>query len=317
MLDLLILGAGPAGCAAAISARARGLATGLIEVRHRASRPAGETLHPGVEPLLRQLGVWEGVEMSGFHRHTGLWRVDADGHRTFEPYGSDTDGPWRGLQVDRFKFHTILRQRAIGAGVRWVDVPALVYARRDHEGWLIETSTSQQLKASTVIDATGRQAWLASELGLIPDRLCEVQRVRFGWNTAGADVADGDPVFCEHEDGWEWTAPIGQGRTAWVRLRRGDDTPGLDVTPRIYRECAGPDWFLAGDAAGMTTPASGNGVLRALMSGIYAVHIYLATQAGTLSRETGARIYTSWIHAFWERSVAGPETARRTKVGLP
>jgi len=310
MLDLLILGAGPAGCAAAISARARGLSTGLLEICNRTCQLAGETLHPGVEPILRQLGVWKRVEMSGFHRHTGLWRVDRDRHRTFESYGSDTGGPWQGLQVDRSTFHTILRQRAINAGVRWLNVPALVSALHDHEGWIIETTTGQQIMASTTIDATGRQAWLASQLGLRPDRLSEIQRVRFGWNTAEAGLADGNPVFSEQENGWEWNAPIGQGRNAWVRLRRGHSASGLDVTPRIYRECAGPDWFLIGDAAGLTTPASGNGVLRALMSGIYAVHVYSAMRLGIVSREEGAKTYSSWIISFWENSVAGAMTSQ-------
>lgn len=316
MLNLLILGAGPAGCAAAISARARGLATGIMEITSRAHSQAGETLHPGVEPLLHQLGVLDRVENCDFHRHTGLWRVDKDGRRTFESYGSDTNGPWRGLQVDRAKFHAILRHRAISIGVNWTAIRALVCARRDHKGWVIETSTGQQIKASTVIDATGRQAWFASQLGLIPDRLCETQRVRFGWNSAGTDLTDGNPVFCEQEDGWEWNAPISQGRYAWVQLRRGDNVPGLDMTPRIYRECAGPDWFLIGDAACMTTPASGNGVLRALMSGIYAVHIYSATNSGALSCETGANVYTSWFRSFWKNSVRGAEALLHKSIVL-
>lgn len=313
-MDLLIIGTGPAGCAAAISARAHGLSVALLNIGNARHQLAGETLHPGVEPLLRQLSVWEKVESCSFHRHTGLWHVGLDGCRTFQPYGGDNLGPWRGLQVDRITFHHILREQAISVGVHWNEVHALTRAQHDQDGWTIETTSGAPFKASTVIDATGRRAWLTSQLGLTPEYLDSTQRVQFGWSAKGEEPHDGNPIFSEHRDGWDWDAPIGDGRHAWVRLRQGADQPGLDVTPRIYRECSGPDWFLIGDAASLTTPASGNGVLRALMSGIYAVHLYSNVHSGLLSAEQSSNAYKAWIELFWEHSVAGAKTAHPTNV---
>ncbi len=303
--SLVIIGAGPAGCAAAIAARMHGISATLIEGRTPDRRSPGETLHPGVEPILRQLGVWDAVAARGFHRHTGMWRVDLDGIRRFEPFGRDADGAWQGLQVDRGQFGRTLRDRAIDLGTTWIEMSELVRASRTNDGWTIESASGKHLTASIVMDATGRRAWFTSQLGLIPDRLPDPQRVQFGWSPADDDLHDQNPVFQMHADGWQWRAPIGRGRQAWVRLHRGNGTTGLDMTPRIFRPCAGPDWFLLGDAACLTTPAAGNGVLRALMSGIYAVHCVAAVRSESVSSQLAADVYGSWVSAFWESSVAG------------
>ncbi len=306
-MDLIIIGAGPAGCAAAISARNYGLPVALIQCRRPNGLLPGETLHPGVEPILRQLGVWEEVEKCAFHRHAGLWRVAPGGDRKFEAYGDDSNGAWRGLQVDRTRIHRILQERAVSIGVNWTEVSALTSARRNDQGWTLTTAEGHQFKAPYVMDSTGRRAWLASQLRLQPERHGVTQKVRFGWQTAVADSTDGNPEFRLQPNGWDWIAPIGEGRKAWVSLRRGDHLPGLDVTPRIHRECAGQNWFLLGDAACLTTPASGNGVLRAMMSGIYAAHCLQAVCEGSSSPRQGADAYCSWMNQFWESSLAGAE----------
>jgi 2-polyprenyl-6-methoxyphenol hydroxylase-like FAD-dependent oxidoreductase len=72
--DLAIVGAGPAGCAAALCARQTGLRVILIEKKQQCTkRQPGETLHPGIESLFAQLGVREQIEAEGFHRHRGVW----------------------------------------------------------------------------------------------------------------------------------------------------------------------------------------------------------------------------------------------------
>ncbi len=310
VLSLIILGAGPAGCAAAISARLNGFSVALIETPGPARQLPGETLHPGVEPLLRQLGVWADIERCGFHRHSGIWRVDANGTRRFEAFGNDANGPWRGLQVDRVKFHKLLRQKAIATGVRWIEASKLASASQNQSGWVVECSAGTRHEASVVMDATGRRAWLSKQLALTADRLCEVQRVQFGWSDADLYGTDENPIFCARKDGWEWSAPIDEKRVAWVRLKRGGTQPGLDVTPRIFRTCAGPGWFLLGDAACLTTPASGNGVLRALMSGIYAIHIHRAISTGQLPQRMGVANYCAWIRKFWDSTVSATENYR-------
>src|ERR1043166_1085718 len=96
LADLLILGAGPAGCAAAISALQSGMNVALLEAQGSPRLLPGETLHPGVEPIFKQLGIWDSLLEHRFHRHRGIWRESDTRNRIFEPYGSDDNGSWLG-----------------------------------------------------------------------------------------------------------------------------------------------------------------------------------------------------------------------------
>ncbi|MBA3755333.1 MAG: FAD-dependent monooxygenase [Nitrosomonas sp.] len=307
MHNLVIIGSGPAGCAAAISARIKGLSVVLLDIPKFARLLPGETLHPGAEPLLRHLGVWAAIEACSYHRHTGLWRVDLQGSRNFTPYGSDGNGPWRGFQVNRVEFNKILRQRAINAGVFWIEVSKLKRALHDKDGWILESIANERINAITLMDATGRSAWLAAQLGVAVERYGETQRVQFGWSNIDNDETDGNPVFTTLSHGWKWSAPISETRMAWVKQYRGEDNIGIDVTPRIHSLCAGPGWFLLGDAAFMTTPAAGNGILRALMSGMYSIHIYAAMRNTWISEEQGAKFYCSWMRKLWQSTILATE----------
>src|SRR4051794_38865437 len=82
---------GPAGASAARVAAGSGCRVVVIEraafPRHR----PGETLHPGLEPLLRQLGAWEAVAATDPVRPHGVWQ-DRPSGSDFSPYGADAGG---------------------------------------------------------------------------------------------------------------------------------------------------------------------------------------------------------------------------------
>src|SRR4051812_218848 len=90
---VLIVGAGPAGCAAAIACCQTGLDVILLDNYPEPRVGPGETLHPGTEVIFRKLGVWAEVLKAGFHRHRGIWREN-HGRRVFESYGRDSRGQW-------------------------------------------------------------------------------------------------------------------------------------------------------------------------------------------------------------------------------
>jgi hypothetical protein len=50
----------------------------------------GETLHPGIEPLLRQLGLAERFQAAVGGRHSGIW-LSWGGPKQFQPYGTAED----------------------------------------------------------------------------------------------------------------------------------------------------------------------------------------------------------------------------------
>lgn len=308
--DLVILGAGPAGCAAAISARRAGMTVVLLD-RQRAPRAIpGETLHPGVEPILKSLGVWNAVLQQQFHRHQGIWHEDEDGERRFVPYGRDRSGPWLGFQADRVRLNKILQSRATELGVDVVRVRKVddVLTGRESavSGVTAEDST---YTARFTLDATGRHCWFANRLGLTSDSVAPSQRLRFGWIRKHLSELDAQPLFQEQRDGWDWTCPLGDGRSAWVELRRNPGYRGMDYTWRIFRECAGPGYFLLGDAACLMDPSAANGVLRALMSGIYAVHLISVTDRALTTPCEAATEYRRWIAELFDKT--------RTELAFP
>lgn len=314
--DLIVVGAGPSGCAAAISAALAGLRVTVLEIASKTRLHPGETLHPGVEPIFRQLGVWDALLDCGFHRHHGIWRESESGSRIFEPYGRDEAGPWLGFQVDRAKLDHIFRARVTDLGGKIEIIPGLD-CLLNHEAAVAGVSADHRaFHAPFVLDASGRHSWLAAQLNLIAERFNRTQRVRFGWTADTMSELEGQPLFRQRQDGWDWRAPLGDGRCAWAELRNTSDATGVDYSWRIYRECAGHGYFLLGDAACLMDPSAANGVLRALMSGIYAVHLITAIEKGTISRPDAALEYKRWMGEMFDLSLTAWKTAVSSKTVL-
>jgi len=301
--DVIILGAGPAGCAASIRARQAGLRVVMFDANLLPKTAPGETLHPGVEPLLKQLGVLDHVLQAGFHRHRGVW-VKRGHLRQFLPYGEDTQGPWSGFQADRQTLHRILQQAAVDAQTILIrnTRPQAVLMEGNRVTGVVVNGTP--FRAAWTIDATGRCAWLARQLNIPMQTRSPPLGARFGWhNEEPADLA-GQPSFVFRDDGWDWQAPLGSHRTAWVELRIGesDGRPpaGVDLTWQLRPECAGPGFFLLGDAAATLDPSSSHGVLRALMSGILCGHLVEGWHRTGVTEASIIKAYRAWLRAQFE-----------------
>jgi flavin-dependent dehydrogenase len=286
--DLLIVGAGVAGAAAALAARQMGLSVTVLETRAAPGMAPGETLPPGIEAIFNKLGVRERVLSANFLRHAGVW-VQWDRAPEFQAYGSDPDGPWLGFQTDRMALGALLHGAVCESGAEFL--PALRAIRLlKARGRVIGVVTPQEaLYARWVIDAAGGRHWLARQLGLPIMKYSPQLISRFGWRQAASSTPH-EPTLSTCRDGWHWEAQIDANRTAWCRLhfstepqceRQDSGSAGLhdlagagarDVTWRIVPAVAGPGYFLLGDAAAVLDPASSHGVLRAMMSGLKAVH---------------------------------------------
>ena len=113
--DVLVVGAGPAGCAAAIHAATRGLRVALIEKAHFPRDLPGEALHPDVNRLFAELGVAEAVSKAGFISNPG-WIRERSGDRSFIPFIGES-GLQFGIQAWRSALDSILLAHARTAGV--------------------------------------------------------------------------------------------------------------------------------------------------------------------------------------------------------
>lgn len=301
--DVIVLGAGPAGCAASIRARQAGLRVVMFDANSRPKVSPGETLHPGVEPLLKQLGVLDHVLRAGFRRHRGVW-LERGGPRHFSPYGEDTDGPWLGFQADRRTFHRILQQAAVDAQatlIRNSRPEAVLMAGKRVTGVIVN---GNHYRANWTVDATGRSAWLARKL-MLPVKICSPPLVvRFGWRSEEPADLDGQPSFAFRNDGWDWQAPLEDNRCAWVELRIATSdarsSAGIDLTWQFRPECAGPGFFLLGDAAATLDPSVSHGVLRALMSGILFGHLVERHHRSEVEEAYVIDAFREWICAQFE-----------------
>lgn len=300
---LVVLGAGPSGCAAAITALQRGSRVIILEHKHNCRRAPGETLHPSVESIFAKLGIRELIQRQNFPRHYGVWRENEAGERIFSPYGADENGPWRGFQANRAVLNTLLRQQVVNLGgdIQYIDRLESVITDGAHVRGAI--ADGKQFHSDVVLDASGQSSWLARKLKLRAENSITGQRISFGWTNFPKLNVRTQPVFRERSTGWDWVAWLGDGQYCWVKsdfVSHG--SPG--TAWRIYRSCAGPGYFLVGDAACFMDPRTGNGVVRALLSGIYAVRLIDQNVTGQINSAVAAQLYQNWIGRMFDVSVA-------------
>lgn len=305
--DVVILGGGPAGAAAALSLRrhAPTLSVALVEQTGYDAPRVGETLPPTVQTVLEQLGVWETFAGEGHVPAYGTraaWGSDElyDNEFIFHPAG-------RGWHLDRTRFDRMLAREAEGQGVTTYPGHKFTASRPDDQGgWLLDTKAGQGsetlVNASFVIDATGRRAAFAAQRGVrkvMHDRLVGVS-VTFDAEPSG----DTYTLVEAWEEGWWYSALLPGGRlvvfcmsdadivrklglnapAAWLdlllrtrhtkeRVLRATplNTPSTHAahTHRLER-MTGDRWLAVGDAATTFDPLSSQGILKSLRSGVLA-----------------------------------------------
>lgn len=326
--DVVVAGAGPAGTAAAICCCRAGLRVAILDRAEFPRFHVGESLHPGVEVLLRQLGAAATALKPPLVRYDGVW-IEKEGSRKLERFGSDRRSRWRGFQVDRARFDQALLGKAHESGAVVWQPCGINHVMRAGSTTIVD-SHQGQLRSRVVVDATGSRRWVASQFGL--ESVCASPRIiaRYGYRAGEARTLSHRPVFTLRQDGWQWIARVGSGVYQWIRayisphVPRGNDVPielrecvesaptrSVDVSWRILREPAHAGFFAVGDAAAMLDPSSSHGVLRALSSGIMAAHCIQAALLRGADATAVARVYSRWTHRWFN------EGARRLGKAFP
>ncbi|MGH8517414.1 MAG: NAD(P)/FAD-dependent oxidoreductase, partial [Panacagrimonas sp.] len=314
--------------------------TTLVERQMQARDRPGEALHPGVEPLLRELGAAEALHVATRARFPGVW-IQWDEAPRFEAFGADDDGTaWLGFQVSRARLDEALRARAQELGARLItgigmDSPEIGADGSEVIGARLEDG--RVLRAAMLIDASGAARWLSRRLGLQERTRSPRRSVRYGYVRGRCAARADAPSLVGDRVGWTWTARVAEDLYQWARVdfdddaeRSRDERPaelatlepvgaarGADATWRVVERAAGPGWMIAGDAAANLDPASSKGVLKALLSGTLAgrTAVAILQRGGEAAR--GAAAYHAWLQDGFETEVAAlaPMYARLGAAG--
>ena len=324
VFDVIVVGGGPAGSATAIACAGLGLSTLLLESSDPFGEQPGESLHPGIEPLFHSLGVDAEVNRAGFPRHSG-YMLHSGPTSAFQAYGADHRGRWLGYQADRATLHRILNERAAASGaiVRRGERAHRPAMRGDAVGGVVTASGTYTSRY--VVDATGPRQWLRHHLRLPCLRVSTLLVAHYGWVATGKSIEEtvAVPEFRVGDAAWTWTAPVGRERLAWVSLDLLDrrlkkhllptavtgglstSPPGArDVTWRVVRPCAGPGYFMVGDAAWLVDPASSHGVLKSMLSGTVAADAIHKSLRGASEASRIQEGYCAWAEDTFCADVA-------------
>lgn len=326
--DVVILGGGPAGAAAAISLRrhAPGLSVALVERSVYDTPRVGETLPPTAQAVLEQLGVWEAFLAEGQHVAAygtrSAWGSDElyENEFIYHPAG-------RGWHLDRTRFDCLLARLAAERGVTTYSGHKFSNSRPNvGEGWRLSVETEQGsevvIKASFVIDATGRRAAFAGQRGARRVQLDRLLGVSVTFGACGGEIlADTYTLVEAFEEGWWYSALLpanklvvfcmsdadivkGSGLNSldgWLGLlgRAGHTTErvrglsplGVPSIHAAHTQClervTGEGWLAVGDAATTFDPLSSQGILKSLRSGVlasYAVADYFRGSSSGLKK---------------------------------
>jgi menaquinone-9 beta-reductase len=309
MVEVLIVGAGPAGAAAAIVLARRGMRVLLVD---RATFPrdklCGDTVNPGAMALLGRLGLAGPVAGSG---------LPLDGVRVTSPRGVEVRGPYpvplAGRAIRRRDLDALLVAAADAAGAHVETGVRVVGPLLDTSGAspvvrgaLLERAGRRvRVPAAVVVAADGRRSALASAVGLTlvpagPRRwavgayFSNVQglgregemHVRASHYVGIAPVPGGLANVClVTSDPRGLAAPGARLREAlamdpllaerFARARLEGAARSLGPLAVESRAVGVPGLLLAGDAAGFVDPMTGDGVRLALHGGLLAAEATL------------------------------------------
>ncbi len=305
--DVLVVGAGPAGSAAAAWAARAGHEVLLADAAtFPRDKPCGDGLTPRAVYELRRLGLADWLSDKAVNR--GL-RAAGFGQTLYLPWPGGSL-PVHGSAVPRLELDATIRDTAIAAGAKALDNVRAVDVDRETHGvsavHMRRGSDRVTVRCRRLVVADGARSQLGRVLGRTWHR-----DTAYGVAARAyiASERSDDPWISSHLElrgtdgellsGYGWVFPLADGevnigvgtlatsaRPAEVNLRqllahytelRRDDwalqgglrAPWSALLPMggAVSGVAGPNWMLVGDAAGCVNPLNGEGIDYGLETG--------------------------------------------------
>ena len=325
-VDVCVIGGGPAGSTLAARLAQLGHAVCLVE-RAGFPRPhLGESLSPGVLPLLEVTGAQDAVEHHGFPRVRSV-RVNWD--RGPE---DRADPRAQGMLVDRGAFDRLLLEHARSLGVTVLQPAVLRQRQDDGDRWRLRVELpgrALRIRASLLADAAGRKAALP---GQRRSSGCRTLALYCYWRGGRLPI---EPRIETGADAWYWGVPLpddsyntlvfvdgrslrGMGPSDLAEhfhalLRRSglmegcDDAvrPGpvraCDATPYLDAECVSDRSIKVGDAGLALDPLSSSGVQKAIQTALAGAVVVNTTLRRPESAGAARAYYKESLRAAAER----------------
>jgi len=345
--DCVVMGGGPAGSTVSALVAEAGCRTLLVERAAMPRASVGESLMPETYWIFKRLGVLNNMRDSRFPHKVGVQFVGSSG-RESAPFFFRSHDPRECSQtwhVDRAEFDWMLMQNAVAKGADCYDRTRVLRVVLEDEravGVRLQGDSpgdpARLIKTRVVVDATGQQALLGSQLGL----RCANPNLRkvaiWGHFRGGIrdETGGGVKTVILHTDSgksWFWYIPQADNRvsvglvgdrdlllrdrldaeTIFQRelqhcqvLQRWLERAAADEPLQVIKEfsyshtrAAGDGWVLVGDAWGFIDPVYSSGVLFALKSAELAADAILA---GFRQNDLSAAVIGSWLPEFSART---------------
>ena len=337
--DVLVVGAGPAGSAAALVLARAGVQVRLVDrARFPREKLCGDTLNPGAMSILDRLGVGNAVRERG-EAITGM-TVSGPGGASVT---ADYPGGLQGASITRRELDLMLVEAAARAGARveaGVIVRAPLIGDQRLSGVRIAAGTSDHdAYARIVIAADGRHSKVAFHLGLAKFAAAP-KRWAFGAYFIDVDGMTSRGEMHIRPDGYVGLSPLSGGVTnvcivrelrtslrahrlnpedviadmvlrdphlqeRFARARQVSDVVSLGPLAVDAKAAGCPGLLLAGDAAGFIDPMTGDGMRFALRGG------ELAAEAALRELETN-EVSHKTLAAHRQREFGGKWRVNRT-----
>jgi len=320
-MDVIVLGAGPAGISAAIALKKHGLDVEIAGLSCGETLKVGESLPGATQRFFKRLGfdhlsdIMSPDDYIESAANISAWGEDKwyfqDGLRN--PEG----GGWHILR-HKFEQGLLAYAKSLGITLRLGKLVSLADNGAEYQITLDHAGQEKSLQATCLLDATGRNGWAVRRLAGTPKKQSE-QMAIIGWLNVDSKDCEQSTRITSVKDGWWYTARLPQnlrviafhGLPSRIQMMYKDkhnildalqESPlidhvsfqpenlqGLqcrDASVRLSPRLAGSRWMAIGDAALSFDPLSSQGLYFSFYSAVKASDaLYKSFQKPDMSYE--------------------------------
>jgi len=306
--DVFVLGGGPAGSTAAALLAERGRDVVIVEKERHPRFHIGESLLPLNLPLFEKLGLTDQIRAIGITKYGAeLVSPQHAAPVTLDfGYAWDKSHPYA-YQVRRSQFDQILFDNCVTRGARAFQQCRVTRVDIREDGVRVhardETGALREWESKFLVDASGRDTFLANQLGIKRRNPRHNSAALYGHFSGAVRLPgreEGNISIFWFEHGWFWFIPLRDGTTSvgavcwpqYLKSRRTDPTTffldTITLCPALAerlrdaqlinavtatgnysyqaKRMAGSRFIMLGDAFAFVDPVFSSGVLLAMNS---------------------------------------------------